>query len=151
VINNKYVSHPIWASEDQEFIAHRKNQFEEAMHRCEEERYEYDLYIEANIHTIALLEPIARRIETMTAEERSAFRLPDGLGGQSRTIYKRIIKRIYDDKAPEIIDQLQNNPANTVPIVLARLKHKDDEWRKAQVINNIQSNTIYKLLTIYGY
>ncbi|RKP25388.1 Sin3 family co-repressor-domain-containing protein, partial [Syncephalis pseudoplumigaleata] len=155
VINNKYVSHPIWASEDQEFIAHRKNQFEEAMHRCEEERYEYDLYVEANIHTIALLEPIARRIETMTAEERAAFRLPDGLGGQSRTIYKRIIKRIYEDKAPEIIDQLQNNPANTVPIVLARLKQKDDEWRKAQRESNkiwrdVEARNYYKSLDHQG-
>jgi paired amphipathic helix protein Sin3a len=147
VINDKYVSHPTWASEDQEFIAHRKNQFEEAMHRCEEERYEYDLYIEANLHTIALLEPIARRIEMMTAEERAAFRLPDGLGGQSRTIYKRIIRRVYEDKAPEIIEQLQVNPSNTVPVVLARLKQKDEEWRRAQR----ESNKIWREVELRNY
>ncbi|RKP09630.1 Sin3 family co-repressor-domain-containing protein, partial [Thamnocephalis sphaerospora] len=147
VVNDKYVSHPTWASEDQEFIAHRKNQFEEAMHRCEEERYEYDLYIEANLHTIALLEPIARRIEMMTAEERAAFRLPDGMGGQSRTIYKRIMRKVYEDRASDIIEQLQVNPTNTVPVVLARLKQKDEEWRKAQR----ESNKIWREVEIRNY
>jgi paired amphipathic helix protein Sin3a len=38
VLNDKYVSHPIWASEDSGFVTSKKNQFEEALHRCEEER-----------------------------------------------------------------------------------------------------------------
>lgn len=38
VLNDEYVSHPIWASEDSGFVASKKNQYEEAMHRCEEER-----------------------------------------------------------------------------------------------------------------
>lgn len=38
VLNDEYVSHPIWASEDSGFVASKKNQYEEALHRCEEER-----------------------------------------------------------------------------------------------------------------
>ena len=56
VLNDEFVSHPTWASEDSGFVAHKKNLFEEALYKCEEERYEYDIYVEANLHTIALLE-----------------------------------------------------------------------------------------------
>ena len=40
--------------------------------------------------------------------------------------------RIYGDKAPEIIDGLKKTPHVAVPLVLKRLKSKDEEWRDAQ-------------------
>ncbi|KAF1805262.1 Sin3 family co-repressor-domain-containing protein, partial [Mucor lusitanicus] len=132
VLNDTYISHPTWASEDTGYVASKKNQYEEALHRVEEERYDYDLNIEANLNTIALLEPIAKKISIMTAEEKSSFRLSPGLGSPSRTIYQRIMKKIYASKGLEMIDLLHNNPAQTVPIVLKRLKQKDDEWKRAQ-------------------
>ncbi|KAH8548948.1 hypothetical protein BGW37DRAFT_429996 [Umbelopsis sp. PMI_123] len=133
VLNDEYVSHPTWASEDSGFQASKKNQHEEALHRCEEERYEYDLNIEANLNVIALMEPIVRDIAEMSLEEKSRFRLPAGLGGQTTSIYQRIIKKVYDkERGHEIIDLLHNNPAHVLPIVLSRLKKKDAEWKKAQ-------------------
>ncbi|KAI9498981.1 hypothetical protein BDB00DRAFT_867052 [Zychaea mexicana] len=133
VLNDEYVSHPIWASEDSGFVASKKNQYEEAMHRCEEERYDYDLNIDANLNTIALLEPIAKKLEMMTPEEKAAFRLGPGLGGQSVTIYERIVKKVYEeDRGKEVIDLLYKHPARVVPVLLKRLSQKDEEWRKAQ-------------------
>ncbi|CAO3621024.1 unnamed protein product [Cunninghamella blakesleeana] len=133
VLNDEYVSHPIWASEDDGFIASKKSQYEEAMHRCEEERYDYNMNIEANLNVIALLEPIAKEIENMTPEEKSVFRLYPGLGGQTVSIYERIIKKVYDkERGLEIIELLYNNPVQVVPILLNRLKQKDEEWKKAQ-------------------
>jgi paired amphipathic helix protein Sin3a len=38
VLNDQYVSHPTWASEDGGFIASKKNIYEESLHRVEEER-----------------------------------------------------------------------------------------------------------------
>jgi paired amphipathic helix protein Sin3a len=38
VLNDEYVSHPTWASEDGGFIASKKNHHEEALHILEEER-----------------------------------------------------------------------------------------------------------------
>lgn len=38
VLNDQWVSHPTWASEEAGFVSHKKNQFEEALHKCEEER-----------------------------------------------------------------------------------------------------------------
>lgn len=97
-------------------------------------RYEYDLNIEANLNVIALMEPLSRDIAEMSLEEKSRFRLPAGLGGQTTSIYQRIIKKVYDkERGLEIIDLLHNNPAHVLPIVLSRLKKKDAEWKKAQV------------------
>jgi paired amphipathic helix protein Sin3a len=132
VLNDDWVSHPTWASEEG-FTAHRKNQHEEALHKCEEERYEYDLNIEANLRTIQLLEPLAQRVSTMTPEEKNNFKLAPGLGGSSLAIYQRVIKKIYDrEKGLEVIEALHENPAAAIPVVLQRLKQKDEEWKRAQ-------------------
>ncbi|KAK5960695.1 transcriptional regulator SIN3 PWA37_002129 [Arxiozyma heterogenica] len=133
VLNDEWVGHPVWASEDSGFIAHRKNQYEETLFKIEEERHEYDYYIESNLRTIQTLETIANRIANMTPEEKKNFKLPPGLGHTSLTIYKKVIRKVYDkERGFEIIDALHEHPAITVPVVLKRLKQKDEEWRRAQ-------------------
>ncbi|KAF9998622.1 Transcriptional regulatory protein sin3 [Entomortierella chlamydospora] len=157
VLNDVWASHPNWSVEGEGFMPHKKNQFEEVLHRCEEERYEFDMNIEANLHTIALLEPIAKQIQSMSLDERARFKLPEGLGGSSKTIYKRIIKKIYDnERGAEVIDALHNNPAIAVPVVLKRLKQKDEEWKKSQrdwnkVWREIDSRNFYKALDHQGF
>lgn len=42
--------------------------------------------------------------------------------------------RIYGDKAQDIIDGLKKNPVVAVPVVLRRLKAKEEEWREAQKV-----------------
>ncbi|KAG1146496.1 hypothetical protein G6F37_004665 [Rhizopus arrhizus] len=156
VLNDQYVSHPTWASEDGGFIASKKNIYEESLHRVEEERYDYDMNIEANLNTISLLEPISKRISSMSEEEKKNFKLPIGLGGPSQTIYQRIIKKIYGkEQGAEVIDTLHNHPAQAVPIILKRLKQKDEEWRKAQrewnkVWREIEIKNYYKALDYQG-
>ena len=59
---------------------------EEALYRVEEERYEFDLNIEANLHTITLLETVHRNLQEMSPEERSKFQLQLGLGGECELI-----------------------------------------------------------------
>ena len=156
VLNDVYVSHPTWASEDAGFVSHKKNQYEEALHKIEEERYEYDLNIEANLRTIQLLEPIAQRISNMHEEEKRQFKLQPGLGGQSIAIYQKVIKKIYDkSRGQEVIDQLHENPVIAVPVVLKRLKQKDEEWKRAQrewnkVWRETEAKNYYKSLDHQG-
>jgi paired amphipathic helix protein Sin3a len=133
VLNDDWASHPTWASEDSGFVAHRKNQFEEGLHRIEEERHDYDFNIEANAKVIQLLEPIGQSLLSMDPIERENFRMPLGLGGQSQAIYKRVLKKIYGDKGPEVAADLFRDPGAVLPVVLARLKQKDEEWRFTQV------------------
>ncbi|KAG1839224.1 hypothetical protein DFJ58DRAFT_812844 [Suillus subalutaceus] len=133
VLNDEWVSHPTWASEEAGFIAHKKNSFEEALHKSEEERHEYHVQLEALARTIAVIEPINFRIEEMTNDERSIFRLKPDFGGLSKNIYHRTLKKVYGrDAGMEVIQALQECPSVAVPVVLARLKQKDEEWRRVQ-------------------
>ncbi|KAM5451830.1 Transcriptional regulatory protein sin3 [Microsporum audouinii] len=133
VLNDDWASHPTWASEDSGFVAHRKNQYEDALHRIEEDRHDYDHHIEACIRTIQLLEPLVQQISLMNDSERASFKLPPGLGGQSETIYRRVIKKIYDrEPGQRVIEEMFARPCIVLPIVLARLKQKCEEWKATQ-------------------
>lgn len=133
MLNDEWASHPTWASEDSGFVAHRKNGYEEGLHRIEEERHDYDFFIEANQKCIQLLEPIAQQMLTLSPEDRANFKMPPGLGGQSTSIYKRVLKKIYGaEKGVEVTNQMFQTPFSVVPIVMARLKQKDEEWRFTQ-------------------
>jgi paired amphipathic helix protein Sin3a len=138
VLNDEWASHPTWASEDSGFVAHRKNQYEENMHRIEEERHDYDFNIEACLRTIQLIEPIVLNLKHMTQEERDAYVLHPGLGGQSETIYQRVVKKIYDrERGQKVLDDMFARPAAVLPIVLQRLKQKAEEWKVGQVRLNL--------------
>ncbi|KAI0639840.1 hypothetical protein C8Q77DRAFT_1083126 [Trametes polyzona] len=156
VLNDEWVSHPTWASEEAGFMTHKKNSFEDTLHKSEEERHEFQVHIEALTRTIAVLEPLEARIDSMSPEERAAFRLKPNLGGMSRTVYERIIKRIYGyDAGNEVIRALQETPAVAVPVVLARLRRKDEEWRRAQrewnrTWREIDAKNFYKALDHQG-
>lgn len=133
VLNDEWASHPTWASEDSGFVAHRKNQFEEGLHRIEEERHDYSFNIEACDRTVQQLEPIANQLLTMRPEDRANFHLPAGLGGQSETIYKRVIMKIYGrEKGKDVIRELFQMPWSVVPVLLHRLKAKLEDWKAAQ-------------------
>ncbi|KAM9493615.1 paired amphipathic helix protein Sin3a isoform 3-T3 [Clarias gariepinus] len=131
VLNDTWVSFPSW-SEDSTFVSSKKTQYEEHTYRCEDERFELDVVLETNLATIRVLETVQKKLSRMSAEEQAKFRLDNTLGGSSEVIHRKAIQRIYGDKAADIIDGLKRNPAVSVPIVLKRLKMKDEEWREAQ-------------------
>jgi paired amphipathic helix protein Sin3a len=156
VLNDEWVSHPTWASEEAGFMPHKKNSFEEALHKSEEERFEYQVHLEALARTISVLEPLNTRIEEMTTEERTTFKLKANFGGPSKALYHRILKKIYNrDGGAEVIQALQDCPSVAVPVVLGRLKQKDLEWRQAQrewsrTWREVDSKNFYKSLDHQG-
>lgn len=142
VLNDDWASHPTWASEDSGFIAHRKNIFEETLHRIEEERHDYDFNIEACLRTIQLMEPIAQQLKLMSDEERSLYDLPRGIGGQSQTIYERVVKKVYGrETGKKVLEDMFKSPAAVLPILLRRLKQKAEEWKAGQV-NALRSRQV---------
>ncbi|KAF5385000.1 hypothetical protein D9615_001214 [Tricholomella constricta] len=156
VLNDEWVSHPTWASEEAGFISHKKNSFEEALHKSEEERFEYHVHLEGLARTIAVLEPLNGRIEDMSNEERTVFKLKPDFGGPSKSVYHRLIKKVYGrDGGQEVIQALQDCPSVAVPVVLARLKQRDEEWRRAQrewsrTWREVDSKNFYKSLDHQG-
>ncbi len=131
VLNDTWVSFPSW-SEDSQFVTSRKTQFEEFVYRTEDERFEYDVVLETNKDTIKVLECVQKKMSRMPPEEAARYRLDDSLGGTSPTIHQRAIRRIYGEKAGDIIEGLKRNPVVAVPLVLRRLRAKDEEWRDVQ-------------------
>jgi paired amphipathic helix protein Sin3a len=133
VLNDEWVSHPSFSSEDSVFMAHKKNLYEEALHRTEEERHEYDFHIDALVRTISVLEPLNHKILGMSSEERAIFRLKPNFGGAGKAVHQRIIKKIYGREAGlEVLQAMQDTPAHALPVVLTRLKQKEVEWKRAQ-------------------
>ena len=45
---------------------------------------------------------------------------------------QRAVRRIYGEKSGDIIEGLKRNPVVAVPLVLRRLRAKDEEWREVQ-------------------
>uniref|UniRef100_A0A8C2Z112 Paired amphipathic helix protein Sin3b n=1 Tax=Cyclopterus lumpus TaxID=8103 RepID=A0A8C2Z112_CYCLU len=131
VLNDTWVSFPSW-SEDSTFVSSKKTPYEEQLHRCEDERFELDVVLETNLATIRVLESVQKKLSRLSPEDQDRFRLDDCLGGTSEVIQRRAVYRIYGDKAPEIIEGLKRSPATAVPVVLKRLKAKEEEWRDAQ-------------------
>eukprot|EP01096_Ripella_sp_DP13-Kostka_P010862 TRINITY_DN433_c0_g2_i2.p1 TRINITY_DN433_c0_g2~~TRINITY_DN433_c0_g2_i2.p1 ORF type:complete len:1109 (-),score=559.54 TRINITY_DN433_c0_g2_i2:192-3518(-) len=126
VLNDCWVSVPT-GSEDGSFKAARKNQFEEVLFKCEDDRYELDMVIELNLSTIRAFEMIIRQIMEFPRNDLAHFRV-EPLDIQ----YVRSIERIYGTKGKEMIQLIYNNPVVAVPIVLRRLRTKDQEWRKVR-------------------
>lgn len=137
VLNDTWVSFPTWA-EDSTFVTSRKTQYEEIIYRCEDERFELDVVIETNSATIRVLEGVQKKISRMSQDELAKFKLDDCLGGSSPTIHQRALRRVYGDKAADIIQGLKKTPQIAVQVVLRRLKAKDEEWREAQKSFNKQ-------------
>lgn len=102
------------------------------MYRCEDERFELDVVIETNASTIRVLEAVNKKLNRMGPDEIAKFKLDDCLGGTSPTLHQRALRRIYGEKAQDMIEGLKKSPSVAVPVVLKRLKMKEDEWREAQ-------------------
>ena len=72
----------------------RKNQYEEALFRCEDDRYELDMVIESNSSAIRHIRPLCEDIMKMSPEEKNNYRVPD----QSLTpLHYRCIQKIYGE------------------------------------------------------
>lgn len=123
--------------EDYDGVRHRRNAYEEAMFRIEDERYEVDMAIERNAHAMRQIEP--------AAEEVSALRDTEEKDGQPigrlqyklkrnalNSIHINAIGRIYGEYGDEMLQHLARNPLAVLPIVYQRLRQKDAEWRKAK-------------------
>ncbi|KAG2526444.1 hypothetical protein JM16_003832 [Phytophthora kernoviae] len=133
VCNDSWVSVPT-GSEDYSFKSMRKNQYEEALFKCEDERFEIDMVIEANASTISILEPLSHEIEVLKSKEGEDDKLWSYVvdKGMFRVTHLSAITRIYGESGTQILDLLRKYPAGAIPVILKRLKQKDEEWRRAR-------------------
>ncbi|KAI8880277.1 hypothetical protein K501DRAFT_275772 [Backusella circina FSU 941] len=145
VLNDDFVSRPNY---DHRHHSSRKiNRYEEAMHRVEDERLEYDSFIDANIHTIGLLEPVSQQLANLNEEDKTTFRLPPGFG-PSKVVYQRIIRQVYGEvKGNAVVEKLHECPAQVIPTLLHRLKERDKKWKQGQR----ECNRVWREIEIKNY
>jgi len=129
VLNDQYVN-VITGSEDYSFKLMRKNQYEEALFRCEDDRYEFEICCEHNLSALRVLRPLQERLAVMSPDDKANFRLDDVPG--LNAVHFGHIQRLYADQGQVMVELLKKNPAVAVPVVLLRLEQKDAEWRKVK-------------------
>ena len=128
----------LWQSpEDYDGVKARRNMYEEALFKIEDERYEVDMAIERNSSAMRQVEPMADEATLLREQEekdgqpigRLRYKLrPRSLSSN----HIGAIARLYGESGDEVVHHLARNPISVLPIVLRRLRDKDQEWRKAR-------------------
>ncbi|KAI2507578.1 hypothetical protein MHU86_6871 [Fragilaria crotonensis] len=152
ILNNVWVSLPKGSEESYTFRHMRRNHCEEVLFRCEDERFEIDMVIDSNAATLRRLEPIAEEISQLAQEEQLASDVyvsgnkgqegDLGMGGLRYqytfdpeilgVIHRNSIARIYGDAGQEMLDLIVKNASVAVPVVVQRLRQKDQEFKTAR-------------------
>ncbi|XP_076914663.1 paired amphipathic helix protein Sin3-like 2 isoform X1 [Bidens hawaiensis] len=128
VLNELWVS-VTSGSEDYSFKHMRKNQYEESLFRCEDDRYELDMLLESLSSAVKRAEEVLNSINDGLISCDGPARIEDHF----TALNLRCIERLYGDHGLEVLDTLCKNLSVTLPVVLIRLKQKQDEWRKSRV------------------
>ncbi|KAF3782414.1 Paired amphipathic helix protein Sin3-like 4 [Nymphaea thermarum] len=127
VLNDDWVS-VTSGSEDYSFKHMRKNQYEESLFRCEDDRFELDMLLESTNVTIKRVEELSEKMHNNSIKPDSQIRVEDHLNA----INLRCIERIYGDHGLDVIELLRKNAHVALPVILARLKQKQEEWARCR-------------------
>eukprot|EP01018_Ginkgo_biloba_P004031 Gb_11760 [translate_table: standard] len=131
VLNDNWVS-VTSGSEDYSFKHMRKNQYEESLFRCEDDRFELDMLLESNAVTTKRVKELFEKMQDCTIKQDAQIQIDDHL----TAINKRCIERIYGDHGLDVIDLLRKDPAVALPVILTRLKQKQEEWSRCRADMN---------------
>ncbi|KAK1606413.1 hypothetical protein QYE76_030086 [Lolium multiflorum] len=127
VLNDLWVS-VTSGSEDYSFKHMRKNQYEESLFRCEDDRFEMDMLLESVKATIKRVEEFIEKLQDNSVEPDSPIHIDEHL----TTLNLRCIERLYGDHGVDVIDVLRKNASVALPVILTRLKQKQDEWSRCR-------------------
>lgn len=117
MLNDQWVSIPIGSEESYSFKHMRKNQYEEALFKVEDERFEIDMVIDSNMCTIRVLEPLAEEILNMKQIEtlpRGAATANGGVNGDSAQSSAAALGANSASIAPRFSFQLEKRHLSTI-------------------------------------
>ncbi|CAH1417181.1 unnamed protein product [Lactuca virosa] len=127
VLNDHWVS-VTSGSEDYSFKHMRKNQYEESLFRCEDDRFELDMLLESVNVTAKRVEELLDKINDNSIKTESVVRVEDHF----TSLNLRCIERLYGDNGLDVMDVLKKNASLALPVVLTRLKQKQEEWARCR-------------------
>ncbi|EEC78333.1 hypothetical protein OsI_18074 [Oryza sativa Indica Group] len=126
VLNDLWVS-VTSGSEDYSFKHMRKNQYEESLFRCEDDRFELDMLLESVIVAIKRVEELIEKMQDYSIIPDSPIRIDE----HWTPLNLRCIERLYGDHGLDVMDVLRQNASVALPVILTRLKQKQEEWSSA--------------------
>ncbi|CAM8944784.1 unnamed protein product [Rhodiola kirilowii] len=146
VLNDHWVS-VTSGSEDYSFKHMRRNQYEESLFKCEDDRFELDMLLES-------VSSASRRVEELLNKPSGDIldiEIPLRVEEHFSALNIRCIERLYGDHGLDAVDILRRNPCMALPVILTRLKQKQEEWAKCRsdfnkVWADIYSKNHYKSL-----
>ncbi|RXH69830.1 hypothetical protein DVH24_007086 [Malus domestica] len=127
VLNDHWVS-VTSGSEDYSFKHMRKNQYEESLFRCEDDRFELDMLLESVNVTTKRVEDLLEKINNNIIKMDSPIRIEDHF----TALNLRCIERLYGDHGLDVMDVLRKNAPLALPVILTRLKQKQEEWARCR-------------------
>ncbi|KAI4314256.1 hypothetical protein L6164_027183 [Bauhinia variegata] len=127
VLNDHWVS-VTSGSEDYSFKHMRKNQYEESLFRCEDDRFELDMLLESVNVTTKRVEELLDKINNNTIKGDSPICIEEHL----TALNLRCIERLYGDHGLDVMDVLRKNAPLALPVILTRLKQKQEEWARCR-------------------
>ncbi|KAK9272549.1 hypothetical protein L1049_002922 [Liquidambar formosana] len=128
VLNDHWVS-VTSGSEDYSFKHMRRNQYEESLFRCEDDRFELDMLLESVSSTAKRVEEMLNKINDNTINSEGG---PIHIEDHFTALNLRCIERLYGDHGLDVMDILRKNPSLALPVILTRLKQKQEEWTKCR-------------------
>ncbi|KAK9683281.1 hypothetical protein RND81_10G128900 [Saponaria officinalis] len=138
VLNDYWVS-VTSGSEDYSFKHMRRNQYEESLFRCEDDRFELDMLLESVSSTAKKAEDLLNSINDNSVSRDGPIRIEEHF----TPLNLRCIERLYGDHGLDTMDVLRKNPALSLPVILTRLKQKQEEWTKCRTDFNKVWSEIY--------
>ncbi|EFJ30442.1 hypothetical protein SELMODRAFT_440352 [Selaginella moellendorffii] len=129
VLNDSWVS-VTSGSEDSSFKHMRRNQYEESLFRCEDDRFELDMLLESTALTAKRVGELVEKLDSGQLDP--SIRIDDYLSA----INLRCIERIYGDHGLDIIDLMRKNASSVLAVVHCRLRQKEEEWAKCRADMN---------------
>ncbi|XBI23267.1 hypothetical protein VPH35_048546 [Triticum aestivum] len=127
VLNDHWVS-VTSGSEDYSFKHMRKNQYEESLFRCEDDRFELDMLLESVNAATKRVEELIEKMQDNLVKPESPIRIDEHL----TSLNLRCIERLYGDHGLDVMDVLRRNASVALPVILSRLKQKQEEWSRCR-------------------
>ncbi|GJN37712.1 hypothetical protein PR202_gb26693 [Eleusine coracana subsp. coracana] len=127
VLNDHWVS-VTSGSEDYSFKHMRKNQYEESLFRCEDDRFELDMLLESVNAATKRVEELIEKMQDNSIKPESPIRIDEHL----TPLNLRCIERLYGDHGLDVMDVLRKNASVALPVILTRLKQKQEEWSRCR-------------------
>ncbi|XP_024185747.1 paired amphipathic helix protein Sin3-like 2 isoform X3 [Rosa chinensis] len=127
VLNDHWVS-VTSGSEDYSFKHMRRNQYEESLFRCEDDRFELDMLLESVSSTSKRAEELLNSMNENKLSMETQIHIEDHF----TALNLRCIERLYGDHGLDVMDILRKSPTLALPVILTRLKQKQEEWTRCR-------------------